>query len=42
MVCDYSCKGKAKDYDGRRAAFFFNLESFVFYEDGNKFIIEIQ
>lgn len=35
-------KEKAKDYDGRRAAFFFNLESFVFYEDGNKFIIEIQ
>ena len=34
-------KEKAKDYDGRRAAFL-DLESFVFYEDGNKFIIEIQ
>ena len=34
-------KEKAKDYDGRTAAFF-DLESFVFYEDGNKFIIEIQ
>ena len=34
-------KEKAKDYDGRRSAFF-DLESFVFYEDGNKFIIEIQ
>lgn len=35
-------KEKAKDYDGRFAAFFFNLDSFVFYEDGNKFVIEIQ
>lgn len=32
---------KAKIYDGHKAAFF-DLESFVFYEDGNKFIIEIQ
>ncbi len=32
---------KAKNYDGRRATFL-DFESFVFYEDGNKFIIEIQ
>ncbi len=32
---------KAKNYDGRRATFL-DLESFVFYEDGNKFIVEIQ
>ena len=34
-------KEKAKEFDGRRAAFL-DLETFVFYEDGNKFIIEIQ
>ena len=34
-------KEKAKEYDGRLAAFL-DLESFVFYEDGNKFIIEIK
>lgn len=32
---------KANKYEGRRAAFL-NLESFVFYEDGNKFIIQIK
>ena len=32
---------KAKNYDGRRATFL-DLESFLFYEDGNKFIVEIQ
>lgn len=32
---------KAKNYDGRKATFL-DLESFVFYEDGNKFIVEIK
>ena len=32
---------KAKIFDGRKVAFF-DLESFVFYEDVNKFIIELQ
>lgn len=32
---------KAKNYDGRRATFL-PLESFVFYEDGNKFIVDFQ